>query len=55
MWWWVHEFFSGPSPEPLWYSPRPLTLPNGRTMYPLSVEDDQVPDRPDPETVGDAA
>lgn len=24
LWWWMHEFFEGPSEEPRWYSPVPL-------------------------------
>ena len=32
MWWWMHEFFNGPTERPTWYSPVPrpdLRLPMG--------------------------
>lgn len=25
LWWWMHEFFEGPSEEPRWYSPVPVS------------------------------
>lgn len=42
-WWWVHEFFSGPTPKPLWYSPRPVTMPNGTLLYLLSADGAEHP------------
>jgi len=27
MWWWVHEFFSGPTEKPQWYAPEPAYDP----------------------------
>ncbi|MBM6404820.1 hypothetical protein JQN72_11255 [Phycicoccus sp. CSK15P-2] len=35
-WWWMHEFFDGPSEAPCWYSPRPWTRPDGSVTYPLA-------------------
>ncbi|MGG5260673.1 hypothetical protein [Phycicoccus avicenniae] len=46
-WWWMHEFFSGPTPEPLWYSPRPVLMPNGTTLYLLAADDEHSSDGPD--------
>jgi len=42
IWWWMHEFFSGPSEEPQWYAP---VHPTGRAHWrPLSEEPDQSTD-----------
>jgi transcriptional regulator with XRE-family HTH domain len=27
MWWWIHEFFSGPTEKPQWYAPQPAYDP----------------------------
>jgi len=27
MWWWIHEFFSGPTEKPQWYAPEPAYDP----------------------------
>ena len=42
IWWWMHEFFSGPSEEPQWYAP--VHPPNYGHWRPLSEERDERED-----------
>ncbi len=46
-WWWVHEFFSGPTEEPLWYSPRPWVMAGGSVVYPLERAPEDCPRQAD--------